>query len=1003
MEAHPTERSKIEATFTGGISAMDLLRSRGLVRRILLLSAVLGVLILSEGSKPPRETRPAPRPARPLAAAKKVPAPPVPPRREREFFNFEGRKSGLSFAKDEAHVYLFDLEPDDFVDIEVDQQGVDVAAKIFPPGAEVELIEVDRLNDKNGPENIPLLADHGSGRYKVELDGQGGIYQIRVLPKHKATSLDCQNAAGAAAYFRGKGLKREGKPREAEQELRQALASWKTSGYLAGQADANRHLGGVFGGRGANREAVPFLKKAADLYHELGNSQQELVVLQDLGRAHKALGNNDQALACFKQALALASSLQSPKAEADILDERGGLYSEAGEFTKALKDLEQALATRRAADPDDLPHTLNVLGRSYYLQNELDRALELHREALALVRDRRDDDGYAVGETLVHLGDVYRKQGDFRKATGHYLQALSRFQDRYPREEAIALNNLALTYLDAGNYHDALSAFQHCQRVFEALSDNESVAGVWANMGWVLTSTQRYAEAFDAYERALVTSHGKKRLFLEVASYYGLARIELRRGNLVRAPGYIEKSIAAMESIRTKAANADLRSSFLAGKQEIYDLLVEIRMGQHRREPTKGYDLKALEGSEKARSRRLVEDLEGRVMVPSVSVQYIQSQVLGAEATVLLEYFLGEQRSYLWVVTSSSFTSYEIPASRAQIEKLAQEVHNLLEVSHKVEKRRMAIRKSLKLSRLLFGQVASRLEGKKLLIVAPPELQYVAFGALPEDLRESVQRDDAWPRAWILDHEITVEPSATVLGTLRRLNEGQEPPSGLIAILADPVYSLDDGRMGSKRARDQRSHFPRLTFSPKEVKAIERALAEAGLGSAKRLVAKDFDANRQRVLSGDLKGFQYLHFSAHGELDDRNADRSAIVLSLVDREGKRIDGYLHAGEIAKLDLPADLVVLSACRTGLGRKIRGEGLVGLTQAFFTAGASRVIVSLWDVGDQATADLMRRFYRGLLQKHLSPAAALREAQVSMWREPRWNAPSYWGGFVLQGEWK
>ncbi|HEX3554322.1 MAG TPA: CHAT domain-containing tetratricopeptide repeat protein [Thermoanaerobaculia bacterium] len=983
---------------------MDSLQSKGLVRRILSLTALLGALILLQGSGPSHKSRSAPAPTRPAASAKKVPSPPVklPPLR-RDFPNFYGQSSALFLVKDEVHVYSFDLEPGDFVDIEVKQQGLDVVAEIKGPGTQPP-VEVDRLNGDSGPENIPLLAEV-AGRYKVELRGGGdGTYQILVPPKHKATARDRQNAAGALAYSRGSKTE---KTREAEQEFRKALAFWEASGFRAGQADAAYHLQNLL----PKREALPILEKASALYDELGNYWLEAIVRNDLGFARQALGDRDKALSSYDSALALVSKAEKPKTEASILFNRGRLYSEEGELEKALQDLEKAVAIRRTLSnptPSDLvalAEALNALGRAYYIQNELDKALRLHHEAEAILKN--SPSRYVAGQTLLHLGDIHRKKGEFNRAISQYALSLNLLQGtRHPREEAIALNNLALAYFEAGLHHEALSAFQRCQREFKAVDDTDSVAKAWSNMGWVLGAMKRNTEASDAYRQALAMSQGKRNPFLEMASYYGLAQNEWQRGNLVRAQEFLTKSLSAMESIRSKAARADLRSSFLAGKQDIYDLLVEVLMDQHRREPAKGYDLKAFEASEKARSRRLVEDLEGRIMVPTVSVQNVQNQVLGTGDTVLLEYFLGRQRSYLWVVTSSSFTSYEIPASRAQVEKLSQEVHDLLEVSHKFEKRKFAIRKSIELSRLLFGQVANRLEGKKLLIVAPPELQYVTFGALPEDLRESVQRGTEWPRPWILDHEITVELSATVLGTLRRLNEGQEPPSGLIAVLADPVYSLDDERMGSKRVRLQpgkEPRFPRLHFSRKEVQAIMTTIDKAGLGNAKRLIAMDFDTNRQQVLDGKLKDFRYLHFSAHGELDDTTADRSAIVLSLVDREGKSTDGFLRAGEIAKLELSSDLVVLSACQTGLGRKIRGEGLVGLTQAFFSAGAPRVMVSLWNVDDQATAELMSRFYRELLQRHLSPAAALKEAEVSMWRQPRWNAPSYWGGFVLQGEWR
>jgi CHAT domain-containing protein len=132
---------------------------------------------------------------------------------------------------------------------------------------------------------------------------------------------------------------------------------------------------------------------------------------------------------------------------------------------------------------------------------------------------------------------------------------------------------------------------------------------------------------------------------------------------------------------------------------------------------------------------------------------------------------------------------------------------------------------------------------------------------------------------------------------------------------------------------------------------------------------------------------------------------SAIVLSMVDKQGNMQPqgGFLRTIDIFNLNLPADLVVLSACETGLGKEIRGEGLIGLTRGFMYAGAARVVVSLWSVSDRATADLMERFYKRIFKKELTPSAALRSAQVRMWGKKKWQAPYYWAGFVMQGEWK
>ena len=160
---------------------------------------------------------------------------------------------------------------------------------------------------------------------------------------------------------------------------------------------------------------------------------------------------------------------------------------------------------------------------------------------------------------------------------------------------------------------------------------------------------------------------------------------------------------------------------------------------------------------------------------------------------------------------------------------------------------------------------------------------------------------------------------------------------------------------------------------------------------------------RDLVLSGALSRYRILHFATHGLLHPVLPERSGLVLSTVDEKGRPRDGFLSAPDVASLHLPADLVVLSACRTGLGREIRGEGLVGLTQAFFRAGARGVIVSSWNVRDRATADLMTRFYTHHLVERQPPGAALRQAQLALRAHPKTAAPAFWAGFTLHGDWR
>jgi CHAT domain-containing protein len=234
--------------------------------------------------------------------------------------------------------------------------------------------------------------------------------------------------------------------------------------------------------------------------------------------------------------------------------------------------------------------------------------------------------------------------------------------------------------------------------------------------------------------------------------------------------------------------------------------------------------------------------------------------------------------------------------------------------------------------------------------------------------------------------------------------------------LADPVFSRDDSRVSHPGVALQAStqalpsdvlrsaeesglkDFVRLRFSRAEADAISALVTDS-----QRLEAVDFVANLATARSADLSQYRILHFATHGLINSQHPELSGIVLSLVDQNGEPQDGFLRLGEIYGLRLNADLVVLSACQTALGKEIKGEGLIGLTRGFMFAGVPRVVASLWRIDDRATAELMTRFYRGMLKDGLRPAAALRAAQVSFWQDKRWTAPHYWAAFTIEGEWK
>ncbi len=200
-----------------------------------------------------------------------------------------------------------------------------------------------------------------------------------------------------------------------------------------------------------------------------------------------------------------------------------------------------------------------------------------------------------------------------------------------------------------------------------------------------------------------------------------------------------------------------------------------------------------------------------------------------------------------------------------------------------------------------------------------------------------------------------------------------------------------------------RGDLPRLPFSRQEAEAIHALTRQAGIAQAETKVALGFEASRETASSPDLGQYRIVHFATHGLLNNEHPELSGIVLSLVDRQGNPQNGFFRLYDVYNMNLAAELVVLSACQTALGKQVRGEGLVGLTRGFMYAGTARVMASLWRVEDEATAEMMKKFYEGMIKGGQRPAAALRSAQVWMRQQKRWRAPYYWAGFILQGEWK
>jgi CHAT domain-containing protein len=376
----------------------------------------------------------------------------------------------------------------------------------------------------------------------------------------------------------------------------------------------------------------------------------------------------------------------------------------------------------------------------------------------------------------------------------------------------------------------------------------------------------------------------------------------------------------------------------------------------------------------------------------------VQKTLLDA-GSVLVEYHLGPARSYVWVIDRRAITVRELPAAD-KIGDVARAYHTLLSADISAlaagDRAGRATRLQAagkRLAAMVWKPIESRVADRRLLVVPDGVLQYVPFAALPGPTGEPL----------IVHHEVVYLPSASVLESIRQHSRPirRNPTT---AVFADPVFSKSDPRLTTQRDTSAPAQtraadgalYGRLRFSREEAEAID-ALAPGAF------TALDFVAAKQTLTTQDLRKYQILHFATHGSLNAERPELSGLVLSLFDASGKPTDGFLRLHEIYNLDLDADLVVLSACRTALGREVYGEGLIGLTRGFMYAGAPRVVSSVWNVDDRASAQLMARFYQAIFLKHLAPASALRDAQLSLLRQARWTDPHYWAAFGLQGDWK
>jgi CHAT domain-containing protein len=1020
--------------------------------------------------------------------------------------------------------------------------------------------------ERNQKLEAAILHSTGSIYYRLHLWQQAFDHYRQALILWRKEGLRAEEAN--TLYWIGSIYRGQGHPQQALVYYEQALSLKQEINNPELESQILTAAGSAHADLQEWQPALDYFRQALPLWRIQGNWADVITTLRYIGEFHLSLGQYQSSLYYYKEALELSQEKQYWTGQADVLQDIAKLYTAKGEYQQALEYHDQTLKLcQEKGDWEQEARVLNNIGNLYSTQGGFQQALNVYYEALNLLQENHRQNGQILYNTVLEIARAYHSMGDDRRAIYYYLQLLPGLDikedieridnleiiqfyaavfkdmgDIYSTKdyqqaldsydlalrgartsqdqiiEATVLNSIANLYSNQKNYRQALEYYSQELHISQALEDRSVEAIALEGIGNVYLEQGDDKQALDYYKRSLYAWQLANNPAYQFITLHKIASIYYKQEKFEEALAKLDAAINIIEGYRVKFTGDDLRTSYFASVQHIYQLKCDILMQL-------GRDVEAFDTNESARARTLLElltesktDIRKNVapklveqehdLITQQEAQYnllntvqtesarrtiqtklgeifreletlkieirrtspayanlkyptpltateIQQQVLDDD-TLLLKYSLGEKQSYLWIVPKQgTIASYPLH-NRKDIETAAKTFKNIISnLSCEPNNPEpcvplQAIRDGKALTSLILPPAAAQqIAGKKrLLIVGDGELQLIPFAALPDP---NAPDDPTIPPEadyvpLVMAHEIINAPSASTIATLRQQMQqerqaNQRPAQKAIAIIADPVFGTDDDRFQASHSLPsatqasaesaieslplssqldlsalesaQRSTtntpfdspvplIPRLGKTEETAKQILKLVPDA----AQKTAVFGFDANQDWV-TGDrshLSQYRQILFATHGIFDGQNPARSGIVLSLVDQQGKPRDGYLRLNEIFNLNLAADLVVLSACKSGQGENIRGEGLVGITRGFMYAGAERIVASLWniDAGDPTDNFLTAYFQKMLSQSDaIAPTAAFHETQKEMFQ--KYKDPYYWAAFTLQGEWQ
>lgn len=758
---------------------------------------------------------------------------------------------------------------------------------------------------------------------------------------------------------------------------------------------------------GSKQLAMKYYAAAEELFPEDVDLVERGALINGLGFIYEAFGEWDLSVQCRERALSLYEKEEYPYGQLATLESLLKLSLLLGDDSTAEAYLERIVHLSQVLKDE---HFLSLAYRHLgdrLVGKGLDvQALRFYRKSGAI----SSTTGYLENSALIlnRIGSVLERRGNILAARDMYLKSIDISRDISDRfAEAETLYLLARLERNRNNNLEAIELVRSSLDVTESLYSDVASSQLKASF---------HSSVFDRYELYINLLMRMER----ATPGEGFSLEALRVCERARARNLLE-DIQLSEARYTRDAPPEsverekgLRSALNTKRNQLTTLLSK----KAPREEAKRKE------DEVRETHRQLEDLKAELKVTSPMYAAIKdpapfdperfrNEVLDDDS-IFLEFSFGTDESYLWLIEKNEITHYTL-APRGQLElKIVALVDLLRSREHRPDESIETYNKrvsdaeqkypglSAELSSDLLGQVAEKLWGRRLIVSPNGKMGFLPLGALPYPFSGD-------PKPMAATNEIVYAPSASILSLLKALgrNERRAPDRDLLAF-SDPVFSASDERLIDRtpnqrifqeslammRSADSIRSLGRLPASELEARSVAAIVPDS-------TVISGFAANRDRVLHEDLTNYRIIHFATHGVLNEMHPDLSGILLSLYDEKGVASEGFIRSQDIYGLDLNADLVVLSACDTGIGEEIRGEGIVGLNTAFLQAGARSVVSSLWKVDDNATEKLMREFYSAMASDNLTPAQALTRAQRKMMEDSLYRSPFYWAAFSAQGD--